>query len=193
MLNASSCINSKLWYSLFSDRQILHVLGVACVLSFTSTLVCLPGSSTQENTILPGFKGRTLLSVTDAGPVKKFTSKEIIGFSIGSISSLLYLCSRVPQIYTNYKRKSTEGVSYFLFALVILGNITYGSSVLLKNPERGQSEASYVVHHLPWLIGSLGTFLLDLTISMQFIRYQRRPQQSDISDEESTSLITDST
>ncbi|XP_034027879.1 lysosomal amino acid transporter 1 homolog [Thalassophryne amazonica] len=154
------------------DRQILHVLGVACVLSFTSTLVCLPGSSTQENTILPGFKGRTLLSVTDAGPVKKFTSKEIIGFSIGSISSLLYLCSRVPQIYTNYKRKSTEGVSYFLFALVILGNITYGSSVLLKNPERGQSEASYVVHHLPWLIGSLGTFLLDLTVSFEESRSQ---------------------
>jgi hypothetical protein len=33
--------------------------------------------------------------------LKAFTTKEIIGFSIGSISSLLYLCSRLPQMYTN--------------------------------------------------------------------------------------------
>ncbi|KAL0187101.1 hypothetical protein M9458_018771, partial [Cirrhinus mrigala] len=54
------------------------------------------------------------------------------------------------------------GVSFFLFALVILGNTTYGISVLLKNPDPGQGEASYIVHHLPWLIGSLGTLSLDL-------------------------------
>lgn len=64
-----------------------------------------------------------------------------------------------------YKRKSTEGVSYFLFALVILGNTTYGLSVLLKNPERGQGEESYILHHLPWLIGSLGTLSLDILVS----------------------------
>lgn len=33
-----------------------------------------------------------------------FTSREIIGFSIGSVSSMLYLCSRLPQIYTNVRR-----------------------------------------------------------------------------------------
>lgn len=64
-----------------------------------------------------------------------------------------------------FKRKSTEGVSYFLFALVILGNTTYGLSVLLKNPEEGQGEKSYVIHHLPWLIGSLGTLSLDIIVS----------------------------
>lgn len=33
--------------------------------------------------------------------LQAFTGKEIIGFSIGSVSSVLYLCSRVPQMYTN--------------------------------------------------------------------------------------------
>lgn len=66
-----------------------------------------------------------------------------------------------------FKRKSTEGVSYFLFALVILGNTTYGLSVLLKNPDEGQGETSYMVHHLPWLIGSLGTLSLDLIVSFE--------------------------
>lgn len=30
-----------------------------------------------------------------------FTPKEIVGFSIGSVSSVLYLSSRLPQMYTN--------------------------------------------------------------------------------------------
>lgn len=79
-------------------------------------------------------------------------------------------CAMCEYVYPSppclqFKRKSTEGVSYFLFALVILGNVTYGLSVLLKNPERGQGEESYMVHHLPWLIGSLGTLTLDLIVS----------------------------
>ncbi|XP_039611935.1 lysosomal amino acid transporter 1 homolog [Polypterus senegalus] len=130
------------------------------------------------------FRGRTLLTVS-ADHSKEFTKKQIIGFTIGSFSSLLYLCSRIPQIYTNFKRKSTKGLSYFLIALVILGNATYGVSVLLKNPDRGQTEGDYVVHHIPWLIGSLGTLSLDLIISAQFLMY--RNQTTD--DEQTSSLL----
>ncbi|NXW58792.1 LAAT1 protein, partial [Eurystomus gularis] len=120
------------------------------------------------------FKGRSLLSAHgDELGLKPFTKSEIIGFTIGSISSVLYLCSRVPQIYTNYKRKSTVGVSYSLFALVMLGNSLYGLSVLLKNPEPGQGEGDYVLHHLPWLVGSLGVLSLDVVISFQFLAYRR--------------------
>ncbi|PKK24015.1 lysosomal amino acid transporter 1 homolog isoform X1 [Columba livia] len=119
------------------------------------------------------FKGRSLLSAHGDEPGSKpFTRSEIIGFTIGSISSVLYLCSRVPQIYTNYKRKSTAGVSYSLFALVMLGNSLYGLSVLLKNPEPGQGEGDYVLHHLPWLVGSLGVLSLDVVISFQFLAYR---------------------
>ncbi|XP_051493497.1 lysosomal amino acid transporter 1 homolog isoform X2 [Apus apus] len=87
------------------------------------------------------FKGRSLLSThMDGLGSKPFSRREVVGFTIGSISSVLYLCSRLPQIYTNYKRKSTTGVSYSLFALVMLGNLLYGLSVLLKNPDPGQDE-----------------------------------------------------
>ncbi|KAH1169221.1 hypothetical protein KIL84_014067 [Mauremys mutica] len=106
--------------------------------------------------------------------MQPFTKKEIIGFTVGSISSLLYLFSRVPQIYTNFKRKSTEGVSYYLFALVILGNSLYGMSVLLKNPTPGRAEGNYIIHHLPWLTGSLGVLSLDVIIAFQFLAYRKR-------------------
>lgn len=108
-----------------------------------------------------------------------FTRKEIIGFVIGSVSSALYLFSRLPQIRTNFLRKSTQGISYSLFALVMLGNTLYGLSVLLKNPEEGQSEGSYVLHHLPWLVGSLGVLLLDTIISVQFFLYRHAAPSSE--------------
>ncbi|XP_018530732.1 lysosomal amino acid transporter 1 homolog isoform X2 [Lates calcarifer] len=168
---------------------LLNVVGVACILGFTTTLVHLPGLGAQQEMIPSGFRGRALLSASDITTVKAFTTKEIIGFCIGSVSSVLYLCSRLPQIYTNFKRKSTEGVSYFLFALVILGNTTYGLSILLKNPDEDQGEKSYVIHHLPWLIGSLGTLCLDLIISIQFIMY-RKTLEEEGSRDETTPLMS---
>nr|XP_020468301.1 lysosomal amino acid transporter 1 homolog isoform X3 [Monopterus albus] len=160
------------------SRMVLYMAGITCILGFTS-LTHLPGLGIQQETLPTGFRSRALLSVSDVGSDKTFSSKKIIGFAIGSVSSVLYLCSRLPQMYTNFKRKSTEGVSYFLFALVILGNTTYGLSILLKNPKEGQSESSYLIDHLPWLIGSLGTLSFDLIITIQFIIYRRAPLQVD--------------
>ncbi|KAG7226880.1 hypothetical protein INR49_022175 [Caranx melampygus] len=167
-------------------RRVLHFVGVACILGFTANLAHLPELGNPEEMVPSEFRGRSLLSTTAS-----FYPKEIIGFSIGSISSVLYLFSRLPQMYTNFKRKSTEGVSYFLFALVILGNTTYGMSVLLKNPDGGQGEKSYLIHHLPWLIGSLGTLTLDLIISIQFMIYRKAPAEVDNgSSDETTPLIS---
>ncbi|XP_043531707.1 lysosomal amino acid transporter 1 homolog isoform X2 [Chiloscyllium plagiosum] len=104
--------------------------------------------------------------------VPKFTRRSLLAF---------------PHFFANqWKRKSTEGISPFLFTLMIVGNLTYGLSVLLKEPRQGQSEGNYVVHHLPWLIGSLGTMGLDVAILFQFFIYQE--QKSD----ESRPLINSS-
>ncbi|KAL2076279.1 hypothetical protein ACEWY4_000279 [Coilia grayii] len=172
-----------------TNNGTLNAVGVLCLLGISSFTV-LPGSNfeTQGSPIRHG--SRALLSVTESSSqIGSFSTREIIGFTIGSISSVMYLCSRIPQILTNYKRKSTEGVSFFLFALVILGNTTYGLSVLLKNPDRGQGEVSYVVHHLPWLIGSLGTLCLDVIISMQFMTYNSKHRDS-VPSEESAPLLS---
>ncbi|XP_012671144.1 lysosomal amino acid transporter 1 homolog [Clupea harengus] len=157
-----------------TNNGTLNAVGVLCLLGMSS-FVGLPGSSLEKQVAPVGHGSRTLLSVTEEDSMgTSFSTRVIIGFTIGSVSSVMYLCSRLPQIYTNYKRKSTEGVSFFLFALVIVGNTTYGLSVLLKNPEHGQGEVSYVIHHLPWLIGSLGTLCLDVMISLQFMTYKSK-------------------
>lgn len=58
--------------------------------------------------------------------LQPFNRSEIIGFTIGSISSVLYLCSRVPQIYTNVSVTAERG------SMGIPGALTFqpmGSSV----------------------------------------------------------------
>ncbi|XP_062821654.1 lysosomal amino acid transporter 1 homolog [Anolis carolinensis] len=160
------------------SASINAVFASLLLVGSVSVFSSLGGPDAPRGSVDPAtFKGRALLSLSEAPPGwEPFTRKEIIGFVIGSVSAMLYLGSRIPQIYTNFMRKSTTGISYSLFALVILGNTLYGASVLTKNPNPGQSEGNYIVHHLPWLVGSLGVLSLDIVISFQFFAYrQGRP------------------
>ncbi|NXE24916.1 LAAT1 protein, partial [Ardeotis kori] len=90
---------------------------------------------------------------------------EMSGFICGYISCVFYLGSRFPQLYKNFRRRSTEGTSYLLFALAMMGNCTYGLSLVLKMPAMQSFRALYFLHHLPWLIGSFGVLFLDIFVS----------------------------
>ncbi|OCT71078.1 hypothetical protein XELAEV_18037987mg [Xenopus laevis] len=149
-------------------------INAVCGLAFLGSVATF--SLLQEAGPMPmnsaeAFHSRHLLSTNGE---EEYSVKNKIGFACGLLSTLSYLLSRLPQIYTNFKRKSTEGLAPTLFLLVILGNLTYGASLLLKNPDSGQSEGSYVVRHLPWLTGSLGAVFLDLIILGQFFNYRGR-------------------
>ena len=89
-----------------------------------------------------------------------------IGYSLGVISCIFYMASRFPQIIKNFNRGSTTGVSPLMFLLAICGNVFYGMSVLLSKHQT-ESWSSYISSHLPWLIGSFGTVVLDVTILCQ--------------------------
>lgn len=92
--------------------------------------------------------------------------KDELGYAIGVVSSLFYIGSRVAQLVKNYKRQSTDGLSLMMFLLAILGNITYGLSILVRS-----IEVAWVLQHLPWLVGSLGVVLLDISLVVQFKLY----------------------
>mmetsp|Transcript_13922 Transcript_13922/g.25771 ORF Transcript_13922/g.25771 Transcript_13922/m.25771 type:complete len:424 (-) Transcript_13922:124-1395(-) len=86
-----------------------------------------------------------------------------LGMIIGWISGFIYLNSRIPQILKNQRRRSVEGLSITMFACAVMGNTTYGLGVLLKDPSWKAIKKA-----LPWLVGSLGTLVLDFTILLQF-------------------------
>ncbi|SCU81558.1 LAMI_0B06788g1_1 [Lachancea mirantina] len=85
----------------------------------------------------------------------------------GYLSAVLYLGSRVPQILLNFQRKSCEGISFLFFLFACLGNITFILSVLSVSVK-----PRYLLVNASWLIGSIGTLLMDFAIFLQFFLYE---------------------
>lgn len=93
---------------------------------------------------------------------------DFLGQFFGYLCALFYLGSRLPQIILNFERKSCEGISFLFFLFACLGNLTYVISILAKD-----LSARYVLVNLSWLIGSVGTLVLDGIIFVQFWVYNR--------------------
>jgi hypothetical protein len=58
------------------------------------------------------------------------------------------------------------GLALLFFLLSVLGNLSYGTSILVHS-----LEPRYVATNLPWLVGSLGAMTEDLLILVQFRMY----------------------
>ncbi|KAF9353083.1 hypothetical protein BGX34_011809, partial [Mortierella sp. NVP85] len=82
-------------------------------------------------------------------------------------SAMLYLGSRIPQIYKNWRLKSCEGLSVMMFVFSVFGNVFYVASIFIYS-----LEINYLIKNMPWWIGSGGTLLFDFTIFFQFYIYR---------------------
>ncbi|KAF2743240.1 PQ-loop-domain-containing protein, partial [Sporormia fimetaria CBS 119925] len=115
----------------------------------------------------------------------------------GYVCALLYLGSRIPQLLLNYRRKSTEGISMLFFLFACIGNAMYVLSILAYRPicfagdgsekecvgrEAGRMYWRYVGVNASWLLGSLGTLVLDAGVFVQYFMY--REVEEDESDGE---------
>ncbi|KAG8900459.1 hypothetical protein FRB99_006028 [Tulasnella sp. 403] len=115
-------------------------------------------------------------------PKKPVRSNKLI---IGRISAwsctVLYLTSRLPQIWKNFVRKSVQGLSIALFVSAFLGNFFYVLSIMTDPQLNGSPTdvSAYIMEKIPYLLGSGGTLLFDVTIVTQsFIYRGRRPLPS---------------
>ncbi|KAL2357502.1 PQ loop repeat-domain-containing protein [Cryomyces antarcticus] len=109
--------------------------------------------------------------------------REAAGRLLSWLSTLLYLGSRLPQLYRNHSRRSTAGLSPALFAAAFFGNLFYASS-LLANPcawsdlpphgaggwvgAAGSRRAEWVGRALPFWLGAAGVLGLDAGVGVQF-------------------------
>lgn len=98
----------------------------------------------------------------DTEEEKMAAGAQILGYA----SAVAYLGARIPQIIKNAREKSCEGLSLLFFILSLMGNLTYGAGILCHSTQH-----EYVMKNLPWLIGSLGTMVEDVTIFAQFHMY----------------------
>ncbi|KAJ5947504.1 hypothetical protein N7466_000519 [Penicillium verhagenii] len=135
------------------------------------------------------FSPATKKSSSEPEPLTMDTLGQVFGY----LCAALYLGSRLPQILLNFRRKSTDGVSFLFFLFACIGNLTYVLSILAYSPVcRGSNNVDVTSHHhakcgpgeataiygryilvnLSWLIGSFGTLLLDGAIFVQFFLYR---------------------
>ncbi|KAG0052622.1 hypothetical protein BGZ83_002338 [Gryganskiella cystojenkinii] len=117
-----------------------------------------------------------LMSIMGGGKKHKKHSPEddktgfyytVLPLLLGWGSAVLYLGSRIPQIYKNWRLKSCEGLSIMMFMFSVLGNILYVASIFLNS-----LEIDYLIKNMPWWLGSGGTLLFDFTIFFQFYIYR---------------------
>jgi solute carrier family 66 (lysosomal lysine-arginine transporter), member 1 len=125
---------------------------------------------------------------------------QIAGTILSWLSTVLYLGSRVPQLYHNFTRKSTAGLSPLLFIAAFYGNFFYSSS-LLTNPNAWNDFPAYGGHGwagpqgsirwrwvraaAPFWLGAAGVLLMDGMMGVQFLLYGE-------SDEEKVVKVRDS-
>ncbi|CAO3666566.1 hypothetical protein G6F70_005806 [Rhizopus microsporus] len=92
-----------------------------------------------------------------------------IGRFFAWLCTFLYLSSRIPQIYQNFRRRSVEGLSMALFFFAAMGNLTYVLSIF-TNPHKTRAT---MLEAVPYIIGSAGTLMFDATIFCQYALFNQ--------------------
>ncbi|EJS42224.1 YDR352W [Saccharomyces arboricola H-6] len=92
-----------------------------------------------------------------------------LGTILSWMGAFFYVGARIPQLIKNYNRKSTDGLSPFLFATTLLCNITYNMSIFTSCQFlTSQNKREFVINELPFIFGSAGTIAFDLIYFYQY-------------------------
>ncbi|KAJ6261561.1 hypothetical protein Dda_4231 [Drechslerella dactyloides] len=169
--NRQSTSSSKFWNRVFRDTVAISIVifaGIAGYYLAPSRTAHVPDG---HNPHVPEHRRPLTFSL----------SGQIFGY----LCAVLYLGSRIPQIWLNYKRKSVEGVAFLFFMFACLGNVTYVVSILAYRPgkvEDGEGYMRYIAVNASWLVGSLGTLFLDIVIFGQFFIYGNGDSDDNLSE-----------
>ncbi len=187
--------NNSVWFSTFSFSGEK----ASSNRTITRSQHCSHSPVPSPKTIL--FISMLLTVLTQASPlhptlqsVDKGTSNpyEFAGRIVSWCSTLLYLGSRIPQIYKNHIRRSTAGLSPTLFIAAFFGNLFYSTS-LLTDPlawssyppyglhgwvgKEGSNREIWVALAAPFWLGAAGVLALDATIGVQFLIFGERGEE----------------
>lgn len=115
------------------------------------------------------------LQVPPNAPYPGHTGRGQMGVTLSWLGASFYVGARIPQLIKNYQRKSTDGLSPFLFATTLLGNITYNISIFTScNFLDTEDKMAFIFNELPFIFGSAGTVAFDLIYFYQYyVLYSR--------------------
>jgi len=97
------------------------------------------------------------------------------GRVLGFMSMSLYLLSRFPQLYKNYKHKKVC-VSFIMFGTFVVSSLLYSFSIFSYS-----IDYTFLYAKLPYLLSSFGCTSLDFILFGQYLYYSRfRKTKTDI-------------
>lgn len=119
-------------------------------------------------------------------PSTNDTTWQLVGSLLSWLSTVMYLGSRLPQLYKNHTRRSTSGLSPTLFIAAFFGNLFYSSS-LLTNPcawndfkpyggggwagPDGSNRVEWIGRAIPFFLGAAGVLFMDAMVGAQFLYF----------------------
>ena len=86
------------------------------------------------------------------------------GAILGWITMSFYLIGRIPQMWMNYKRKSTQGLSLLMYIFTMCGNGVYLAVITI--------DPVYIESNMPWIINCIVTILMDIFVICQYYMYK---------------------
>ena len=153
-------------------------------ISSSSTAVSSPRTLLMVSMLCIVLTNASPLHMQDAESTTPVSSYEFAGQILSWCSTILYLGSRLPQIYKNAVRRSTSGLSPTLFIAAFFGNLFYSTS-LLTNPLAWASYPPYGLHGwvdaggsdrktwvtlaVPFFLGAAGVLAMDAIVGVQFL------------------------
>lgn len=162
-----------------SPKTVLYISLILAIVSHTS-------AARAVSPFAPSPYSRRTLSAhptVSVASASSATATEIAGKVLSWMSTLLYLGSRLPQLYKNHVRRSTAGLSPTLFLAAFFGNLFYSTS-LLTNPcgwsdfapgegrgwvgPEGSVRAEWVLRATPFFLGAAGVLVMDAAVGFQF-------------------------
>jgi uncharacterized protein with PQ loop repeat len=110
-------------------------------------------------------------------PIAKVTNLiRIIGVSLGIVCCTINSLSKIPQMYYQYRRKSTYGLSSIFLALNTLTPFTYAASILIPtrtyDNSNGYRTTAFWLEIFPYLFVTVCSFLSNVVIYYQVYMYK---------------------
>ena len=102
--------------------------------------------------------------------VSVFITRNIILIeTLAWIANILFTTSKFTQIYTNYSRRSTEGLSKFSFICMIFTDLCFIASILVNSIDKPLLEI--IIKNIQWLFSCTISLSCGLIILRQFSYY----------------------
>ncbi|KAF8430302.1 PQ-loop repeat-containing protein 2 [Tirmania nivea] len=176
----------KMAYSYGSGSNSLGMGKTAQMMFMFATVVAIVSARPERKYVSLVISGGAAVA---SEPVQLSTSGDWIsidtlGKVLSWVSTSLYCTSRIPQLYKNYTRRTTSGLSIFLFIAAFFGNLFYSLS-LLTNPlgwadyepyggggiagPEGSKRSEWWANTLPFFLGASGVLCQDAMVYVQYL------------------------